>query len=106
MGWLPGSDDGRPHNERMVDIMKILLEKLEKLEQLEKVADEAEARYTEEPENAELESAFDEAYKAEFDTYINAAKYIEYMTGGEINFMTAKKMIQTKRAELLRLLAL
>lgn len=86
--------------------MKILLEKLEKLEQLEKVADEAEARYTEEPENAELESAFDEAYKAEFDTYINAAKYIEYMTGGEINFMTAKKMIQTKRAELLRLLAL
>lgn len=22
MGWSPGSDDGRPHNERMVDIMK------------------------------------------------------------------------------------
>ena len=43
--------------------MKILLEKLEKLEQLEKAADEAEAKYTEEPENAELESAFDEAYK-------------------------------------------
>lgn len=34
--------------------MKILLEKLEKLEQLEKVADEAEVRYTEEPENAKL----------------------------------------------------
>ncbi len=22
MGWSPGSDDGRPHNERMVDIMR------------------------------------------------------------------------------------
>ncbi len=65
-----------------------------------------EAKYTEEPENAELESAFDEAYKAEFDAYINAAKYIEYMTGGAVDFMKAKELIQTKRAELLQLLAL
>lgn len=86
--------------------MKILLEKLEKLEQLEKAADEAEAKYTEEPENAEIESAFDEACKAEFDAYINAAKYIEYMTGGAVDFMKAKELIQTKRAELLQLLAL
>lgn len=85
--------------------MKILLEKLERLEQLEKAADEAEARYTEESENAELENAFDEAYKAEFDAYINAAKYIEYMTGGAADFMKAKELIQTKRAELLQLLA-
>lgn len=85
--------------------MKILLEKIKKLEQLEKIADEAETRYTEHPESAELESAFDEAYKAEFDAYINTAKYIEYITSGNIDFMTAKKMIQTKRAELLQLLA-
>lgn len=85
--------------------MKILLEKIKKLEQLEKVADEAEARYTEEPENTELENAFDEAYKAEFDAYISAAKYIEYMTGGKVDFMKAKELIQTKRAELLQLLA-
>lgn len=84
--------------------MKILLEKLERLEQLEKAADEAEARYAEEPENAEFESAFDEAYKAEFDAYINAARYIEYTTGGEVDFMKAKELIQTKRAELLHLL--
>jgi hypothetical protein len=86
--------------------MKILLEKIKKLEQLEKVADEAEARYTEEPENAELEKAFGEAYKAEFDAYISTAKYIEYMTNGNVDFMTAKKLIQTKRAELLQLLAI
>ena len=62
-------------------------------------------RYTEEPENAELENAFDEAYKAEFEAYINAAKYIEYMTDGNIDFMTAKKMINTKRSELISILS-
>lgn len=85
--------------------MKILLEKLEKLEQLEKAADEAETKYTEEPENAEPEIAFDKAYKAEFDAYINAARYIEYMTGGAVDFMKAKELIKTKRTELLQLLA-
>ena len=85
--------------------MKILLEKIKKLEQLEKIADESEARYADQPESEELENAFDEAYKAEFDAYINAAKYIEHMTGGAVDFMTAKKLIQTKRAELLQLLA-
>lgn len=85
--------------------MMILLEKIKKLEQLEKAADEAEARYTKEPENAELENAFDEAYKAEFDAYIDAARYIEHMTGGAVDFMKAKELIQTKRAELLQLLA-
>lgn len=58
--------------------MKILLEKIKKLEQLEKAADEAESRYTEEPENAEFESAFDKAYKAEFAAYIDVARYIEH----------------------------
>lgn len=24
MGWSPGSDDGRPRNERMVDFMKMM----------------------------------------------------------------------------------
>lgn len=53
--------------------MKILLEKIKKLEQLEKVADEAESRWTEQPESEELENAFDEAYKAEFDAYMFGA---------------------------------
>lgn len=86
--------------------MKILLEKLQNLEKAEKDATRAEAAWERDPENTELEKAFDAAYKAEFDAYISAAKYIEYMTGGEINFMTAKNMIQAKRAELLELLAI
>ena len=36
--------------------MKILLEKIKKLEQLEKAADEAESRWTEQPESEELEN--------------------------------------------------
>ncbi len=85
--------------------MKILLEKIKRLEQLEKAADEAENRWTKQPESEELESAFDEAYKAEFNAYISTAKYIEHITGGEVDFMKAKELIQTKRAELLQLLA-
>lgn len=85
--------------------MKILLEKLQKLERMEEIATHAEADYEREPENAEFEETFDRAYKNEFDAYISAAKYIEYMTGGEIDFMTAKKIIQTKRSELLSILS-
>ena len=85
--------------------MKILLEKLQKLERMEEIATHAEADYEREPENAEFEETFDRAYKNEFEAYISAAKYIEYMTGGEIDFMTAKKIIQTKRSELLSILS-
>ena len=72
--------------------MKILLEKLQKLEQLEKIADIAEERYTEEPENAELENAFDEAYKAEFEAYINADGTLKNLYGtGSQNVRKSKK---------------
>lgn len=84
--------------------MKILLEKLQKLERMEEIANHAEADYEREPENAEYEEIFDRAYKNEFDAYISLAKYIEYITSGEIDFMTAKKIIQTKRSELLSIL--
>lgn len=85
--------------------MKILLEKLQNLEKAEKAANLAESAWEKEPESPELEKTFDSTYKAEFDAYINAAKCIEYLTGGNIDFMAAKKMIQTKRAELLQILA-
>ena len=89
----------------MVYIMKILLEKLQRLEKMEEIANHAEADYEREPENAEYEETFDRAYKNEFDAFVSLAKYIEYITGGEIDFMTAKKMIQTKRAELISILS-
>lgn len=89
----------------MVDYMKILLEKLQKLERLEEIANHAESDYEREPENTEFEKTFDRAYRNEFRAYISLAKYIEYVTGGEIDFMTAKEMIQTKREELISILS-
>ena len=85
--------------------MKILLEKLQKLERMEEIANHAEADYEREPENAEYEETFDRAYQNEFKAYIEAAKYIEYMTDGNIDFMTAKNIINTKRSELLSILS-
>lgn len=86
--------------------MKILLEKLQELERLEEVANRIEEDYDREPENAEFEKAFDAAYKEEFNAYVSAAKYIEYITAGRIDFLTAKAMLQTKREELKQILAI
>ncbi len=85
--------------------MKILLEKLQRLERMEEIANHAQADYEREPENAEYEETFDRAYKNEFEAFVILAKYIEYITGGEIDFMTAKKIIQTRRSELLSILS-
>lgn len=52
----------------------------------------------------EKEHAFDSAYKKEFSAYISAAKELERLSGGKINFYTAKKLIQTRRSELIGLL--
>lgn len=84
--------------------MKILFEKLQKLERMEEIANHAEADYEREPENEEYEKTFGIAYKNEFNAYIEAAKYMECMTGGNIDSLTAKRMIQTKRTELLQIL--
>lgn len=84
--------------------MNILLEKLKTLEKFEEIANNAQADYEKDPENEELEAAFDRAYKDEFDAFISLAKYIEYITSGEIDFLTAKKIIQTKRSELFNIL--
>lgn len=81
-----------------------LIKKIEELEQLEKAADKAQQEYEAEPENVEKERAFDSAYKKEFSAYISAAKELERLSDRKINFCTAKKLIQTRRSELVGLL--
>lgn len=81
-----------------------LIKKIEELERLEKTADKAQQEYEAEPENAEKERVFDSSYKKEFSAYIGAAKELERLSGGKINFCTAKKLIQTRRSELIELL--
>lgn len=83
--------------------MKILLEKIKKLEQLEKAADEAENRWTKQPENEELESAFDKAYEKEFNKYVECANYIVNCTCGKVNFDRAKYLVNVKCGEVKRL---
>lgn len=84
--------------------MNVLIEKLQKLEKLEQATFAIESALVDDPQNKELEKAFDAAYKVEFATMLNCAKYIECMTSGNIDFNTAKKIVIAKRSELLGIL--
>lgn len=78
---------------------------LEDLETLEAVAIVANIAYEEDPKNPEKEAASDEAYRAEWEASEAAAALMVRMTGGAVDVKTARIMIKTKRAELLRLTA-
>lgn len=76
--------------------MKELLKRLEEAEQR---ANEADAAWGQDPQNEELEKAFDEAYKAQWEAFNDLAKEIQKQTG--IDEQTARLMTTTKyRAEL------
>ena len=86
---------------------KGLLKKLEKFEELEAVANKADEAYQAEPENAELEAAFDKAYKEEFEAMEELLKLLNSITtytNGEIDTETSKKMLFTHREELKQIL--
>ena len=86
-------------------MMNELKAKLEKLEALEKISTHAEADYEAHPESAEFESTFDRAYKNEFNAYMECVKMVQKISGGKIDFMTAKKMVKAEREKLLEILA-
>lgn len=75
-------------------------ELLKKLTEAEMAANKADREYNIEPENVEKEAAFDQAYNAEYKAYMEAAEELVKITGGKIEFDIAKRMIQTKRAEI------
>lgn len=78
--------------------------KLEKLEALEQISNHAEADYEAHPESAECEETFDRAYKNEFNAYMECVKMIQKISGGKIDFMTAKKMVKVERGKLIEIL--
>ena len=80
-----------------------ILQNLIKLTQLEEIADRTEADYEREPENTEYEETFDRAYKNEFDLYIRIARQLSALAGISAN--TARKLIKTKRVELISILS-
>lgn len=85
-------------------MMNELKVKLEQLEMLEKISNHAEADYEAHPENEEFEATFDRAYKNEFSAYVECVKMVQKISGGKIDFMTAKKMVKTEREKLFEFL--
>lgn len=86
-------------------MMNELKKRLEELTRLEEIANKADAEYEAEPENEEMEKAFDEAYKEEFAAFMAVSEMIVKMTSGQIDIKTARKMVKTKRNEILNLVA-
>lgn len=85
--------------------MKTVKELLKRLEIAETASDKAEKAYAEDYMNEEKEHAFDEAYKIQFDLYVETAKELTRVTYNNIDFVEAKKLIMTKRENLKALLA-
>ena len=73
---------------------------LSDLELKEEQANEAEARYDADPENEELEQAFDIAYKREFEAMQELIKGIVKISDGKISPVIARIMVMTQREKL------
>ena len=74
------------------------------LERMEEIANSAEADYEAHPEDEGCEARFDLAYKNEFKYFVKCAELVQEISGGKIDFMTAKRMISTEREKLLKIL--
>lgn len=86
-------------------MMKELIKKLEILKNAEEIANRAEAKWEQEPENELLEKRFDRAYTVEFKRYMECVQLVQVISGGKIDFETAKKLVKAKRSELVKLLS-
>ena len=89
--------------ERMVDFMKKLYELINEYCELTRTCDAIEKEWESNPENTELEKAFDKAYEKEFNKYIECANYIVNCTCGKDNFDRAKYLVNVKGEEVKRL---
>ena len=82
--------------------MKELLQRLREAEERANKADQA---YDQDPENEEKEAAFDDAYKAEYKAFEEAAEELVKITAGKVDIKTARQMVQGKREQLETLFA-
>lgn len=79
-------------------MIKKMIDKLTELEKLEEIANHADADYDREPENAEYEKTFDDAYKAEYTAFMAVATMLSDWIG--VDIATSRAMVNGKRAEL------
>lgn len=75
-----------------------IIDELTRLERLEDIANHADADYDREPENADCEKAFDDAYKAEYAAFMTVATMLSGWIG--VDIATARAMVSGKRAKL------
>lgn len=78
----------------------MLYDLIKDYERFLKISDEANEDYSNNPEDAEKEKAFDEAYKNEFKAYMRCVDYIVEKSAGKIDFYKAKFLVNTKTDEL------
>lgn len=79
-----------------------IINELTRLERLEEIANHAEDDYDRDPENAEYEKAFDDAYKNEYAAFMAVATMLSDWIG--VDIATSRAMVNGKRAELLDIL--
>lgn len=75
-----------------------MINELTRLERLEEITNHAEDDYDREPENAEYEKTFDDAYKNEYAAFMAVATMLSDWIG--IDIATSRAMVNGKRSEL------
>ena len=78
----------------------MLKELLKQLEELEKESNRLDNLMEENPDNEEIEKAFDEAYSKEWEVFNKLIDEVVKFTEGKIDRKQAYNMIQLKRSEL------
>jgi hypothetical protein len=76
---------------------------LVKLEELERIADAAELEYDKFPMDKEKEQAFDDAYKNQYDCFMDISIAIVELTRGTVDIANARAMVNGKREQLKRI---
>ena len=77
---------------------------IKKYEAARTASDEAEAAWEQEPESAELEAAFDQAYSEEFEACAVLVKEIVNFTEGQVDATTARRLITTRLDDIKKLI--
>ena len=78
----------------------MIKELLKQLEDAERKANELDKLMVENPDNEEIEKAFDEAYTKEWEVFNKLIDEVVKFTEGKIDRKQAYNMIQLKRSEL------
>lgn len=76
----------------------------ERYEEARRNADAADTAWENNPESAECEKAFDEAYKEEYSAFTSLVNEIVKFTDNKIDTKTASAMVRAKYNELKKLL--